>query len=100
MAGIVKRAAFGEHFITGNDVKLLNAEFMQNCSMHQIEKKETVVCIQKYIKSSGPKAFVCRTIWKKDAHGTCFIITSRKKFNDETEQEKRRYIARVNEDFS
>ena len=36
ITGCLKRATYGEHFMTGNDVKLFNTDFLQNCSLHQI----------------------------------------------------------------
>ena len=44
-------------------------------------KGETSV-LQRYIKSKGPKAYICRTIWKKNANPISWIITNKLSYND------------------
>ncbi|CAK94850.1 unnamed protein product (macronuclear) [Paramecium tetraurelia] len=55
--------------------------------------------IQKFVKSNGPKAFICRTIWRKDKNPYCYIITNKEDFfspstNPKTEMTK--YATNVN----
>jgi LMBR1 domain-containing protein 1 len=44
-----------------------------------IPKTELTV-IQKFVKSNGPKAFVCRTCWRKGRNAYAWIITNRSDF--------------------
>lgn len=39
-------------------------------------RNETTV-IQKFIKSNGPKAFICRTVWRKGKNAYSWIITNK-----------------------
>ena len=49
--------------------------------------------LQKFIKSNGPKAFISRTVWRKDANSYSWIITNKADFfKEEDGPEIRRYI--------
>jgi hypothetical protein len=39
--------------------------------------------IQKFVKSSGPKAFVCRVIYRREGRPSCWIITNKYNFQDD-----------------
>jgi LMBR1 domain-containing protein 1 len=39
--------------------------------------------IQRFVKCSGPKAFVCRTVYKREGRPYCWIITSKSSFKEE-----------------
>jgi hypothetical protein len=43
---------------------------------------DQVITIQKYIKSHGKQAFVCRTIYSAEGHSFCFLITNKNDFYD------------------
>jgi len=53
-----------------------------------------VICLQKYVKSIGPKAFICRTVWRKDRNPYVWVITNNKDYfsEDESLTENQRYI--------
>lgn len=36
--------------------------------------------IQRFVKSRGPKAFICRTFWKRDEAPFCWIINNKEEF--------------------
>ena len=64
----------------GNDPKLVNSRYLNNLTVQQFG--DNVVCIQKYIKSHGKYAFVCRTVYNKNSHSYCFLITNRNTYYD------------------
>ena len=39
--------------------------------------------IQKFVKSNGPKAFICRTCWRKNGNSYSWIITNKHDFFSE-----------------
>lgn len=57
---------YNDHYINGNDVKLLNARYLQNASFQQLGgQSEALITLQRYVKSNGNNPFICRTIWRK-----------------------------------
>ena len=81
----MKRITYNDSYINGNDIKLLNARYLQNASLQQFSgQSETVLTLQRFIKCNGNKAFICRTIFRKHKNSECFIITNKKSFYDET----------------
>ncbi len=64
----------------GNDVKLLNSRYLHNLSLQQLG--DQVITLQKYVKSHGQKAFICRTVFSTDGHPYCFLITNKAHFYD------------------
>ena len=49
--------------------------------MGQLQQDRCV--IQKFVKCNGPKAFVCRVVYKRDVRPECWIITNKHSFNNE-----------------
>jgi len=53
--------------------------------------------IQKFIKSNGPKAFICRTVWRKDKNPFSWVITNKADFYSEDRlPEQQKYITNPN----
>ena len=49
--------------------------------------------IQKFVKSNGPKAFICRTVWRKDKNPFAWIITNKSDFfKEDAKSEVQKYI--------
>ena len=43
---------------------------------------DQIIVIQKYIKSHGKHAFICRTVFREGVNSYCFLITNRKGYFD------------------
>jgi hypothetical protein len=99
LSACLKRVTYKDRYINGKDVKLLNARYLQNCSQTQLGgQSETLVTVQRYVKSNGNKAFICRTIWRKPNStkcSQCYIVTNKKSFFDENEPESKRFLVKV-----
>jgi len=74
----------------GNDARLVNSRYLHNLSMQQFG--DQAVVIQKYIKSHGKHAFICRTVFREGTNSYCFLITNRKGFFDEEVPEAQRFL--------
>ena len=74
----------------GNDVKLVNSRYLHNLSLQQLG--DQVVCLQKYVKSHGDHAFICRTVFSQLSQSHCFLITNKPSYFDEEVPENKRYI--------
>lgn len=74
----------------GNDVKLLNSRYLHNLSLQQMG--DQLITLQKYIKSHGKRAFICRTVYSTDTHPSCFLITNQIDFYDEEIPENKRFL--------
>jgi LMBR1 domain-containing protein 1 len=64
----------------GNDVKLLNSRYLHNLSLQQMG--DQLITLQKYVKSHGKRAFLCRTVFSTETHPHCFLITNQTDFYD------------------
>jgi hypothetical protein len=74
----------------GNDVKLVNSRYLHNLSLQQLG--DQVICIQKYVKSHGSQAFICRTVFSHHGQSHCFLITNKPSFFDQDVPENKRYL--------
>ena len=68
----------------------MNSRYLNNLSMQQLG--DQVNCIQKYVKSHGNHAFVCRTVYTTKGHSHCFIITNVASYYDEEVPENKRLM--------
>ena len=73
----------------GNEMKLVNSRYLFNLSMQQIG--DQITCIQKYVKSKGQRAYICRTVYAEQ-HSHCFLITNKTTFYDEQATENRKFL--------
>lgn len=55
-------------------------------------QKEQVLCVQRFVKSNGAKAFLCRTIYSQSS-SECFLITNSRSFYD-NEPENKKYVVK------
>lgn len=74
----------------GNDVKLVNSRYLHNLSLQQLG--DQIICLQKYVKSHGNNAFICRTVYSKNSQSHCFLITNKSSYFDEEVAENKRYL--------
>lgn len=97
LVGIFKRPIYHEKLAYINEIKLLNSRYLMNCSQQQLGQKDHVVYLQRFIKSNGKKAFLCRTIYKQESSHTCYLITNKKTFWDCDEPEQKRMIVHADD---
>lgn len=53
------------------------------------------MCLQRFIKSNGSKAFICRTIYSTESSSECFLITNSRNFHDKTEAENKKFVVKA-----
>ncbi len=58
------------------DVELLNTDTLKE-RLRSMGCRHERVAIQKFVKSKGKKAFICRCVWSCDKPPYCFIITNK-----------------------
>ncbi|CAD8077133.1 unnamed protein product [Paramecium sonneborni] len=99
LVAVVKKQQFRNMELVGNEVKLVCCRDLQSQINANFSNRMDLCVIQKFVKSNGPKAFICRTIWRKDKNPYCYIITNKEDFfaqtnNPKTEMTK--YATNVN----
>ncbi|EAS01971.2 Lmbr1-like motif protein (macronuclear) [Tetrahymena thermophila SB210] len=97
LVAVVKKIQFRDQLnIAGNQVKLVSSRDLLTTVTNTFQVREPTV-IQKFIKSNGPKAFICRTVWRKDRNPYCWIITNKSDFySEEKIPEQQKYITNPN----
>ncbi|CAM6004636.1 unnamed protein product [Sphagnum balticum] len=91
LAGCLKRLTTKEgNNNFGNDVRLVNSRYLHNLSLQQLG--DQVIGLQKYVKSHGAHAFICRTVFRSETSSHCFLITNRVAFDEEEVPEPRRLL--------
>lgn len=68
--------------IVGNDVKLIRNHGVSSFVAQIPANISGVFVIQRFIKCSGQKPFVCRTVWRNKGISECFLITNHHSYKD------------------
>ena len=55
------------------------------------------VAIQKYVKSKGRKAFICRCVWNCDKPPYCFILTNKRSYDETPASDYQRCIVNADD---
>ncbi|EGR33256.1 lmbr1-like conserved region family protein, putative [Ichthyophthirius multifiliis] len=83
------------NYICGNKIKLVSSKKLLQAVKHSLQTTE-LTCFQKFVKSNGSKAFICRTVWRKDKNPYCWIITNKNDFYaNEKIGEQQKYVTNV-----
>ena len=64
----------------------MNTYSVLNMFTEMLEGEE-LCCLQRYVKTKGPKAFKVRTVWTLDKNPYSFIITNKASFTDSTKKD-------------
>jgi LMBR1 domain-containing protein 1 len=83
-----------KELIEKNDLKLLNQDELEK---YLFSKKSEVFVIQKFVKCRGPKAFVCRTVWRRNKPPYVYILTNKANYMDIVLKQELKYS--VNSEF-
>ena len=72
-----------------NQLTLLNLDELEKCLFN---KSGSQTAIQRFIKCRGPKAFVCRSVWRRDKPPYIYILTNRANYHDEVKNQYLKYV--------
>jgi len=77
LVAVIKKVEFGRTDAIGNNITLVSARDLPLMASSCFANKSDFTVIQKFVKSNGPKAFICRTCWRKNRNAYSWIITSK-----------------------
>ena len=63
-----------------NQLTLLNLEELEKCLF---SKSGNQICIQRFVKCRGPRAFLCRSVWRRDKPPYVYILTNKINYLDD-----------------
>lgn len=97
LVAVVKKQHFRNLELAGNEVKLICCRDLQTTVNSHFSNRMDLTVIQKYVKSNGPKAFICRTVYRQNKNPYCFVITNKEDyFKEGLKNEAAKYITNVN----
>jgi len=71
--------------ITENQVEVLAYEGLEQ---YLFAKRSSQCSIQRFVKSKGPKAFICRSVWRRNKSPYVYILTNLNGFHDNLDETK------------
>jgi len=69
--------------LVGNDVSLVKSRDVEMMAQSLFAEKTQITALQRFIRSNGPKAYTCRTIWRRDHRPFSWIITNKRDFKNQ-----------------
>jgi len=79
LLGVTKNPIFIKNRLVENRLELLNYDDLERSL---ISKNSSQFAIQRFVKCRGPKAFICRTVWKRNKTSNVYILTNKLNYND------------------
>ena len=89
LIGVSKIPIMKEGRLDENQLTLLNLDELEKCFFN---KSGSQTAIQRFIKCRGPKAFVCRSVWRRDKPPYIYILTNRANYHDEVKNQYLKYV--------
>ena len=89
LIGVSKLPIMKDGRLDENQLTLLNLDELEKCLF---SKSGSQMAIQRYIKCRGPKAFVCRSVWRRDKPPYIYILTNKANYHDEVKNQNLKYV--------
>ncbi len=89
LIGVSKIPIMKDGRIDENQLTLLNLDELEKCLFN---KSGSQAAIQRFIKCRGPKAFVCRSVWRRNKPPYIYILTNRVNYHDEIKNQYLKYV--------
>ena len=81
-----------------NQLSLLNLEELEKCLF---SKSGSKIAIQRFVKCRGPRAFLCRSVWRRDKPPYVYILTNKANYlDDEIKNQYLKYVINSKEQGS
>ena len=94
LIGVSKIPIMKDGRLDENQLTLLNLDELEKCLF---SKSGSQMAIQRYIKCRGPKAFVCRSVWRRDKPPYIYILTNRANYHDDVKNQNLKYVVNSKE---
>ena len=94
LIGVSKSPIMKDGRLDENQLTLLNLDELEKCLF---SKSGSQMAIQRYIKCRGPKAFVCRSVWRRDKPPYLYILTNKANYHDEVRNQNLKYVVNSRE---
>ena len=89
LIGVSKIPIMKDKRLGENQLTLLNLEELEKCLF---SKSGSQMAIQRFIKCRGPKAFVCRSVWRRDKPPYIYILTNKANYHDDIKNQYLKYV--------
>ena len=89
LIGVSKIPIMKDKRLDENQLTLLNLEELEKCLF---SKSGSQMAIQRFIKCRGPKAFVCRSVWRRDKPPYIYILTNKANYHDDVKNQYTKYV--------
>ena len=89
LIGVSKIPIMKDKRIDENQLTLLNLDELEKCLF---SKSGSQMAIQRYIKCRGPKAFVCRSVWRRNKPPYIYILTNKANYHDDVKNQYLKYV--------
>ena len=83
VVAVFKKPFYGLHGMEGNDVRPVSGIELSELVQSMGSTRGEIVALQRFVKSASVKAFIVRTVWRKDCPPKCYTITSNYEFGSE-----------------
>ncbi len=72
-----------------NILELLNQEELER---YIFSKNSNPYCLQRFVKCRGPKAFVCRSVWRRTKPAYVYILTNIANYHDKIPNQNYKFV--------
>ncbi len=97
LIGVSKMPISKDGRVDENRLDLLNLDELEKCLF---SKSGSQIAIQRFIKCRGPKAFVCRSVWRRNKPAYIYILTNKANFHDNVKNQNLKYVVNSREPSS
>ena len=94
LIGVSKSPIMKDGRVDENRLDLLNLDELEKCLF---SKSGSQVAIQRFVKCRGPKAFVCRSVWRRTKPPYIYILTNKANYHDDIKNQHLKFVVNSKE---
>ena len=89
LIAVYKKPIYTNGHLQENHLELLNQDELER---YLLSKHSYQYAIQRFVKCRGPKAFICRTIYRKDKLAYVYILTNKANYHDISQNQNLKFV--------
>ena len=89
LIGVSKTPIYKGSRLDENLLRLLNLDELERALF---SKQSSIFAIQRFVKCRGPKAFICRTVWRRGKPPFIYILTNKSNYNDTSHSQDMKFV--------
>ena len=95
IVAVLKTAEIGPNGFVGNNARMLSTKELNSLLPAYSIPGGEACAVQRFVKAKGANAYILRCVWRRIGGSCCWMLSNRKRMDDQTAREEEKFVLRV-----